>query len=113
MIYGVPSGEHLYAESGRCRVEVKSYKHDCGQILDMATNITFHHGTITWEERQEILGQKGLTLWLTGLSASGKVRIASGYLLRSRYLMQFGTPSRLLPVPSSNTWFILKNLRIA
>jgi len=42
----------------------------------MATNITFHHGTITWEERQEILGQKGLTLWLTGLSASGKSTIA-------------------------------------
>lgn len=41
----------------------------------MATNITFHPGNITLEERQTILGQKGLTLWLTGLSASGKVGI--------------------------------------
>lgn len=41
----------------------------------MATNITFHPGNITFEERQTILGQKGLTLWLTGLSASGKVGI--------------------------------------
>lgn len=41
----------------------------------MATNITFHPGNITSEERQTILGQKGLTIWLTGLSASGKVRL--------------------------------------
>ena len=54
------------------RVEVKECKHG----VQMATNITFHHGTITPEERQTNLGQKGLTLWLTGLSASGKVRIA-------------------------------------
>ncbi|KAF8322195.1 adenylylsulfate kinase [Clavulina sp. PMI_390] len=42
----------------------------------MATNITFHPGNITSEERQTLLGQKGLTLWLTGLSASGKSTIA-------------------------------------
>lgn len=40
---------------------------------NMATNITFHPGNITSEERNTLLGQKGLTLWLTGLSASGKV----------------------------------------
>ena len=57
----------------------------------MATNITFHPGipphyypkhifdvnhdpgAVTPEERHEFLGQKGLTIWLTGLSASGKV----------------------------------------
>ena len=41
-----------------------------------ATNITWHDGEITHQERQKNLGQKGCTLWLTGLSASGKSTIA-------------------------------------
>jgi adenylylsulfate kinase len=41
-----------------------------------ATNITWHEGDITREERQANLGQKGMTLWMTGLSASGKSTIA-------------------------------------
>lgn len=41
----------------------------------MATNITWHAG-LTHEERVELRGQKGLTLWFTGLSASGKSTIA-------------------------------------
>ena len=60
-------------------------------IQAMATNITFHPGispktiasislmnrdpgAVTPDERHELLGQRGLTIWLTGLSASGKVR---------------------------------------
>lgn len=39
----------------------------------MATNITFHEGAVGDEERSELLNQKGATIWLTGLSASGKV----------------------------------------
>ncbi|KAI6009230.1 adenylylsulfate kinase [Pisolithus marmoratus] len=39
----------------------------------MATNITFHAGCINARERSELLKQKGVTIWLTGLSASGKV----------------------------------------
>jgi adenylylsulfate kinase len=42
----------------------------------VATNITWHAGTVTREERQETLQQKGCTLWMTGLSASGKSTIA-------------------------------------
>ena len=42
----------------------------------MATNITFHAGNVTADERAQYTGQKGLTLWLTGLSASGKSTIA-------------------------------------
>ncbi|KZS98514.1 adenylylsulfate kinase [Sistotremastrum niveocremeum HHB9708] len=42
----------------------------------MATNITFHPGSVTADERAKLLGQKGVTLWLTGLSASGKSTIA-------------------------------------
>ncbi|MCX5661655.1 MAG: adenylyl-sulfate kinase [Planctomycetota bacterium] len=41
-----------------------------------ATNITWHEGNVTREERAKGLGQKGGTLWMTGLSASGKSTIA-------------------------------------
>nr|6B8V_A Chain A, Adenylylsulfate kinase [Cryptococcus neoformans]6B8V_B Chain B, Adenylylsulfate kinase [Cryptococcus neoformans]6B8V_C Chain C, Adenylylsulfate kinase [Cryptococcus neoformans]6C6B_A Chain A, Adenylyl-sulfate kinase [Cryptococcus neoformans var. grubii H99]6C6B_B Chain B, Adenylyl-sulfate kinase [Cryptococcus neoformans var. grubii H99]6C6B_C Chain C, Adenylyl-sulfate kinase [Cryptococcus neoformans var. grubii H99]6C6B_D Chain D, Adenylyl-sulfate kinase [Cryptococcus neoformans v len=43
----------------------------------MATNITFHPGAVTQDERDTLLGQKGCTVWLTGLSASGKSTIAT------------------------------------
>lgn len=41
-----------------------------------ATNITWHHGHVCREDREKLLGQKGVTVWLTGLSASGKSTIA-------------------------------------
>lgn len=41
----------------------------------MATNITWHAG-LTRKERSELRGQKGATIWFTGLSASGKSTIA-------------------------------------
>jgi len=41
-----------------------------------ATNITWHEGHVTREERQQLLKQKGATLWFTGLSASGKSTFA-------------------------------------
>ena len=41
-----------------------------------ATNIKWHHGKITKEDRERLLDQKGLTIWLTGLSGSGKSTIA-------------------------------------
>ena len=37
-----------------------------------ATNITWHEGHATREERHAVLKQKGATLWFTGLSGSGK-----------------------------------------
>lgn len=40
-------------------------------------NITWHQGTVTREDRQRLLNQKGVTLWLTGLSASGKSTIST------------------------------------
>ncbi|KAL4069982.1 Adenylylsulfate kinase-domain-containing protein [Scleroderma yunnanense] len=42
----------------------------------MATNITFHPGSVNPGERSELLKQRGVTIWLTGLSASGKSTIA-------------------------------------
>ncbi len=41
-----------------------------------ATNITRHEGHVTREARQQLLKQKGCTLWFTGLSGSGKSTIA-------------------------------------
>src|SRR5437870_13515535 len=41
-----------------------------------ATNITWHEGHATREERGQLLKQKGCTLWFTGLSGSGKSTIA-------------------------------------
>ena len=40
-----------------------------------ATNITWHEGHVTREERGALLGQKGATLWFTGLSGAGKTTI--------------------------------------
>ncbi|KAF7376056.1 Adenylyl-sulfate kinase [Mycena sanguinolenta] len=42
----------------------------------MSTNITFHPGSVDAEERIALTGQRGVTIWLTGLSASGKSTIA-------------------------------------
>jgi adenylylsulfate kinase len=41
-----------------------------------ATNITWHEGHVTAEVRNQLLGQRGATLWFTGLSGSGKSTIA-------------------------------------
>ncbi|KAG1316358.1 hypothetical protein G6F62_013558 [Rhizopus arrhizus] len=43
----------------------------------MATNITWHEGSVSLKERQELLKQKGYTIWFTGLSASGKSTLAT------------------------------------
>jgi adenylylsulfate kinase len=42
----------------------------------VATNITWHEGSVTRDERAKNLGQKGATIWFTGLSGSGKSTIA-------------------------------------
>jgi len=41
-----------------------------------STNITWHEGHITREDREAVVGQRGVTVWLTGLSGSGKSTIA-------------------------------------
>jgi adenylylsulfate kinase len=42
----------------------------------MATNITWHP-SLSRRERNQLSGQRGLTIWLTGLSASGKSTVAT------------------------------------
>lgn len=39
-------------------------------------NIVWHPNKVSQEERQKLLGQKGLVVWFTGLSGSGKSTIA-------------------------------------
>jgi adenylylsulfate kinase len=41
-----------------------------------ATNVTWHHGEVSREDRYRLLRQKGATIWFTGLSGSGKSTIA-------------------------------------
>ncbi len=41
-----------------------------------STNITWHNGSISRENRERLNGHKGVCLWYTGLSASGKSTIA-------------------------------------
>ena len=41
-----------------------------------ATNVVWHDGDVTRADRCNRLGQKGATLWFTGLSGSGKSTVA-------------------------------------
>jgi len=41
-----------------------------------STNITWHSGHVTREDRERLLRQRGATVWLTGLSGSGKSSVA-------------------------------------
>lgn len=41
-----------------------------------ATNIVWHEGAVTKEDRERVIGHKACTLWMTGLPASGKSTIA-------------------------------------
>ncbi|ETW92832.1 MAG: adenylylsulfate kinase [Candidatus Entotheonella factor] len=41
-----------------------------------ATNVHWHEGEVNREDRAHLLGQKGATIWFTGLSGSGKSTVA-------------------------------------
>jgi adenylylsulfate kinase len=41
-----------------------------------ATNIVWHQGAVTRDDRTQLNGHRGCTVWLTGLSGSGKSTIA-------------------------------------
>jgi adenylylsulfate kinase len=42
-----------------------------------ATNITWHQHALSREDRETLLKQKGVLIWFTGLSASGKSTVAN------------------------------------
>jgi adenylylsulfate kinase len=58
-----------------------------------ATNITWHEGHITRADRERVLGQRGATIWLTGLSGSGKSTIA---VAAEKVLLQRGRAAYVL-----------------
>lgn len=41
-----------------------------------ATNVHWHDGDVTRDDREKLLKQRGATLWFTGLSGSGKSTVA-------------------------------------
>jgi adenylylsulfate kinase len=45
--------------------------------ITKATHITWHSHTVARDERENLSGHKGCTVWLTGLSASGKSTLAN------------------------------------
>merc|ERR1711939_1066570 len=50
--------------------------HTHTRITTMSSNITWHASNVSEEERRKLAGQQGVTIWLTGLSASGKSTLA-------------------------------------
>lgn len=58
-----------------------------------ATNITWHEGTVTRDERKALTKQKPACIWLTGLSACGKSTIA---MALEQVLIQRGRLSYVL-----------------
>lgn len=42
-----------------------------------ATNLTWHQATVTAQDREQLLNQKGCVIWFTGLSGSGKSTLAN------------------------------------
>jgi len=56
-------------------------------------HIVWHHSTVTKDEREKISGHKGCTVWLTGLSGSGKSTIAN---LLEKALWERGVRSYVL-----------------
>jgi len=45
-------------------------------LTERSENVTWHSGAVTRADRERVTGGEGLTVWLTGLSGSGKSTIA-------------------------------------
>ena len=57
------------------------------------SDITWHHGELSRDERWQLLGAQGATVWLTGLSGSGKSTVAAAV---ERRLLERRQPAYLL-----------------
>jgi adenylylsulfate kinase len=68
-----PAGTMQTGRQGRVR---RDDREERGMTKVRATNITWHHGHIGRQDRERLLGQKGVTVWLTGLPSCGKSTIA-------------------------------------
>ncbi len=56
-------------------------------------NLTWHHHGVSREDREQLLGHRGATIWLTGLSGSGKSTVADAL---SEYLHENGILTAIL-----------------
>ena len=45
--------------------------------IQKATHVTWHKGSITKQDRERLLKQKGVVIWFTGLPSSGKSTLAN------------------------------------
>ena len=45
--------------------------------IQRATHVTWHKGSITKQDRERLLRQKGVVIWFTGLPSSGKSTVAN------------------------------------
>ena len=45
-------------------------------MTQQSTNITWHEGEVTRADREQLLNQKGIIIWFTGLSGAGKSTVA-------------------------------------
>jgi adenylylsulfate kinase len=45
--------------------------------IQKATHVTWHKGSITKQDREKLLKQKGVVIWFTGLPSSGKSTLAN------------------------------------
>ena len=62
-----------------------------------ATNVTWHEGSVTRQEREKLLGQKGVTVWMTGLSASQtQRRLRLGAAVQPQALARVSKVGRVL-----------------
>lgn len=61
------------------------------QPTNESTNIVWHDGEVTRGDRASVLGHQGCTLWLTGLSGSGKstVGVALEQALNARGVLSY------------------------
>ena len=58
-----------------------------------STRVVWHEGSVSNEDRYDLLGQRGCVVWFTGLSGSGKSTVANAL---DRMLLDLGRPSFLL-----------------
>jgi len=59
-------------------------------MTSTSSNVTWHHGTVVREQRWDALGQRGATVWFTGLPASGKSTVSAAVEAR---LLEEGRPA--------------------
>jgi adenylyl-sulfate kinase len=59
-------------------------------MASMSTNVTWHRSTVAREQRWDALGQRGATVWFTGLPASGKSTVSAAVEAR---LVEEGRPA--------------------